>query len=943
MPAKTVFLSSTFNELREFRSAARDAIEATPADAQLQAFHCIGMENFPSADATPAAFVRSLIQNCDVFICLVGHGYGSCAPEDALSYTEFEYQAALDLGKPVYVFMSADDTAVGAQYRESDDLHERQLAFRNLVKRRMKAEFHDAVELRVGISEVLSALRSKQQLPIQMPDIVHPYLLQANFTGRNAERRALTEWFLADTRPVLVIEALGGMGKSALAWVWLRRDVLGVNVPGVRDSGAVLPPDRRPQGILWWSFYEQDAQFDAFLDRALLYTDGAPPESGTSSTDKVRRLVHILEQGSFLFVLDGFERELRAYGGLGAAYAADDVSQDSRLRSCSNPVASRFLEFLIGFSPSSRVLITTRLLPEELAGSPACKLEQLEALTPEDAVEFMRSQKITGTRQDIEGACEHYGFHPLALRLLAGVLVKDPKSPCDIRRAPAYAAGISLVQKKNHILGLAYQRAGSSARQLLNLISAFRFAVPYKAIEVVYEPRRRPLRFWNPVATPEEKERELASDLRELSDRGLLFFDHERRLYDLHPIVRNYAFNQLGDNRRAVARKLVDYFKAVPEPVRIDKLEQLTPTIGCFYHLVQAEEFAEAFYLFADRLQEPLLQRFCAVRLYTELLEELLPDEADNAARLATLFNKELALKWRAQCFYLSGKPRRAVQMYETAVRLLADRQPDEERSLLHINIALATLQLGEFGNTEQHLKTALEVSQAAGNPPCEHFARDLLARLAVYDGRYEAAKDELSRMDKDSTESFERILTRTLAARFQGETAGALESARRAVTAAEARGDRMAGIRGRSLLATCLLDTAESTPNHKGALLAEASRLLSETLPKCRELNFIDMEADLLISTARLHLANRDVTEASRFAEQAMDIASQSEYLLKSAEICLLRAAVAKSLGAPAQVREWTQRARDLALQPGPRHQYQWVLAEAEQAEKQPQRSATA
>ena len=52
------------------------------------------------------------------------------------------------------------------------------------------------------------------------PDIIiiHPYPLQPNFTGRIAERKRLTEWFIAGRRPVCVVEAIGGMGKSALAW-----------------------------------------------------------------------------------------------------------------------------------------------------------------------------------------------------------------------------------------------------------------------------------------------------------------------------------------------------------------------------------------------------------------------------------------------------------------------------------------------------------------------------------------------------------------------------------------------------------------------------------------------------------------------------------------------------------------------------------------------------
>ena len=83
------------------------------------------------------------------------------------------------------------------------------------------------------------------------PDLVHPYRLQPNFTGRVAERQWLTEWFTADSRPVCVVEAIGGMGKSALAWFWLHADVLGTPPAGYSKEDPEnlrVPEDQRPEG-----------------------------------------------------------------------------------------------------------------------------------------------------------------------------------------------------------------------------------------------------------------------------------------------------------------------------------------------------------------------------------------------------------------------------------------------------------------------------------------------------------------------------------------------------------------------------------------------------------------------------------------------------------------------------------------------------------------------
>ncbi len=84
----------------------------------------------------------------------------------------------------------------------------------------------------------------------------------------------LTEWFTSGSRPVCVVEAIGGMGKSALSWYWLHADVLGTPPAGYAKADPAelrVPEEQRPEGVLFWSFYESDADFGAFLSRAVEY------------------------------------------------------------------------------------------------------------------------------------------------------------------------------------------------------------------------------------------------------------------------------------------------------------------------------------------------------------------------------------------------------------------------------------------------------------------------------------------------------------------------------------------------------------------------------------------------------------------------------------------------------------------------------------------------
>jgi hypothetical protein len=137
--------------------------------------------------------------------------------------------------------------------------------------------------------------------------LAHPYPMPPNYTGRVAERAMLTRWLDTDAaHPLLSLRALGGFGKSALAWHWLTHDV---------------KPAAWPR-VVWWSFYEGDASFDHFLADTLEYL--GVEESllqSLSPHERVEKLLQLLHTPGTLLILDGFERLLRAFGGLNAAFS----------------------------------------------------------------------------------------------------------------------------------------------------------------------------------------------------------------------------------------------------------------------------------------------------------------------------------------------------------------------------------------------------------------------------------------------------------------------------------------------------------------------------------------------------------------------------------------------------------------------------------------------
>jgi len=744
--------------------------------------------------------------------------------------------------------------------------------------------------------------------------------------------------------------ALGGMGKSALTWAWLQRDVLGLPLPGETPGaceaveGCRVDEAARPEGVLWWSFYEREAGFAKFLDEALIYASGGEVDPATvpSTHDKAQALLVLLQRRRVLLVLDGFERALRAYAGLGAAYQGDQVAEDARgdYRACVDPHAGLFLQWAAALPLRGRVLLTSRLLPRELDGLAGCQHEALTALEPEDAVTFLRAQGVKqGTRAEIQAACEPYGYHPLALRLLAGVIARDKRTPGDMRAAARYPVLPQLKGKEqHHILQVAYDTLEKRKQALLSRLAAFRSPMDYDALLAL---------------NPFKDEAPFDAALDELIERGLLLFDAGHARYDLHPVVRRYAYERLGDKETTHTR-LRDYFAAVPGPEHIENLDDLAPVIELYHHTVRAGRVDEACDLFYERLASPLYYRFGAYQLRIELLRALFPGSepitASGEAALP-LLSDEAGQAWTlnglANAYALSGQPGRAVPVVEAAVAL-AEKGGNKGNVATGLgNLATQQLAVGALAVAEEALRRSIALCSAGlgqreiEDKSSEAVGHQELGRLLIYTGAFEDAGQELA----TSTAYWERTgdkqgvcLDKTyhaLRALLAGDTDGALEAAHRARELADVRRNEIDIIRAEWLLGAAHRAQGE---------LAQAEPHLDEALRRCRRINMVDHEPDILLELARLRHAQavgarrdapqqRDapLPEALSRAQEALAIADRCGYRLAQADCHNFLARLALEVNDLEEARQHAETARERAGCDGPPHRYEVAFQEAE------------
>lgn len=119
-----VFVSSTFVGMEQFRAAVLGILHG------IDFIKPAGMEYFGAANAPSIEKCLQEIRTCDVFIAVLGPRYGSFVLGTDKSYSEAEWDEALRLKKPTYLFCSTALNQSGEIPIEPDAVRLKQEQFR---------------------------------------------------------------------------------------------------------------------------------------------------------------------------------------------------------------------------------------------------------------------------------------------------------------------------------------------------------------------------------------------------------------------------------------------------------------------------------------------------------------------------------------------------------------------------------------------------------------------------------------------------------------------------------------------------------------------------------------------------------------------------------------------------------------------------------------------
>ncbi|MBI4658381.1 MAG: tetratricopeptide repeat protein [Verrucomicrobia bacterium] len=507
-----VFLSSTARDLRECRDAAYQAFQG------IDGFHCVRMEDFGARDWEADEFCRRQVSECDLFVGIVGHLYGSCPHGSEESFTEREYNAAVASNIPRLMFLAPDAFPVPADLIEPEKNRLKQQAFRDRVRRERiaPATFSSPADLRAEVAKAIANWKSERQETKRLAASETTNTMHGTVLGETTERPTSfrdvppppdvlvgRDEILAALRDrlrqggVTILKGEGGIGKTALALT---------AVYGAHKAGDL------PGGVGWVDC-SSSTDFSECLrvicagffgDRM----EAEPPER------LQERVVTRLREYAALVVLDNFE----------------SVANDTNL-----------LQWVASVRVPMRVLITTRLVPDGLHG----EVLKLDELKPADAIDLF-VKRATGKglksvdRNLAVTLCSAVGNHPLAIELLAPRAARMPL-PRLLERVLKSIRDIAAndpTRPERHrsllaCLKLSYQRLRHAARHLLLRLSVLPDGAGDEVIQAVTGRSD-----WDKPAA-------------ELVNASLWRFDGTR--YSLHTLVRQFALAQLAPKKRTEA------------------------------------------------------------------------------------------------------------------------------------------------------------------------------------------------------------------------------------------------------------------------------------------------------------------------------------------------------------------------------------------------------
>jgi tetratricopeptide (TPR) repeat protein len=363
----------------------------------------------------------------------------------------------------------------------------------------------------------------------------------------------------------------------------------------------------------------------------------------------------------------------------------------------------------------------------------------LNGLHPDDALALIQHAGVNVCdKRQFEQFIETFGRHSLLVTLVAGKINCFRRYAAEGRHLTV--SHFDLKQSQSNILQYTLQYLKPEAMRFLSQIAAFGDAVKYDVL-TVFNPyvQQAPMpveevdnsvsqwmldraktdedrQYWKAqidqanaayqahLKAQADYDRYLKSNeyrkaltqfdamLSELEKRGLLRWEKETDLYDMHPVVRGTAFDRLeGDARVSTFERIRGHVERQTDDIENAKeVQDLANTIGVYRALIGAGKWDEAAEFFINRLRDKLQHNIAAYYTVIELLTPLFADGTDTLPRLNDAFLQSSITTILAGMFYYIGRKDEALTIRGLTLKLILDRDDSANLVVSLQNYALS-------------------------------------------------------------------------------------------------------------------------------------------------------------------------------------------------------------------------------------------------------------
>src|SRR5216683_1182294 len=279
-------------------------------------------------------------------------------------------------------------------------------------------------------------------------------------------------------------------------------------------------------------------------------------------------------------------------------------------------------------------------------------------------------------------------------------------------------------------------------------------------------------------------------------------------------------------------------------------------------------------------------------RLVQAVLQDTMDKEMQRLWAERTVRAVNRAFPQTSNVYSASGYPHRAVQLLRVSIYVDQEHGDKEKLAAALWNLAVQQQVLGRLSVSEQNLRESIALCREIHDPFNEAKAHQYFALLRAYQGIFKESSRHLDIAsslfkEADATASEGIVWAyRSLYLLLAEDIPSALAAAEHARKLADLECNERDIIRSEWLLGWASVRLGSQKNEQATKLLQGAELHLRDALDRCRHMNMVDYEADLLLAWARLHYAKSDNDQAKECATEALAITNRSAFRLLRADI---------------------------------------------------------